>query len=45
MLEVGVDIQILAKILGHSSLAMTSRYSKVTDVRLLDALAKYENTV
>ena len=42
MLERGVDIQLLAKILGHSSLAMTSRYSKVTDVRLLDALAKYE---
>lgn len=44
MLEAGVDIQILAKILGHSSLAMTSRYSKVTDVRLLDALAKYEQS-
>ena len=42
MLERGVDIQLLAKILGHSSLAMTSRYSKVTDVRLMDALAKFD---
>ena len=42
MLEKGVDIQLLAKILGHSSLAMTSRYSKVTDMRLMDALAKFE---
>ena len=43
MLERGVDIQLLAKILGHSSLAMTSRYSKVTDVRLMDALAKFDS--
>ncbi|WP_156870314.1 tyrosine-type recombinase/integrase, partial [Sporichthya polymorpha] len=32
LLEQGVDIRVVQQILGHSTLAVTKRYTHVTDV-------------
>jgi site-specific recombinase XerD len=37
LLEQGVDIRVVQEILGHSTLAVTKRYTHVTDVLARDA--------
>lgn len=41
MLEKGADIQLLANILGHSTLTMTARYAKITSHRLEKAFESF----
>lgn len=41
MLENGADIQLLANILGHSTLTMTARYAKITSNRLETAFESF----
>jgi integrase/recombinase XerD len=40
LIENGVDIGVVQRLLGHASISTTELYTQVTDVSLRDALRK-----
>lgn len=42
LIKKGVDIRVIAKLLGHSDLKMVMRYTRVADETLYDAITKLE---
>jgi len=42
MLEVGIDINVIQKILGHTDISTTQIYAKIIDIYILQEIKKLE---